>query len=508
MSDSGITLNLVNATDSQLTVSYSVASTTHTGQQWLNITTYAGVSNSANYNVGDPTPVITSINPNVWPAGTTTPFTISGRGFGTNPSLTITGVGVGSSSIVGTPSDTSISANVNISSSAPAGTATVTIQSHGYGGSGFQPAQGGQSNQGSNTATIQSSGAPTPQIFFLGNNISGASQPTAVLAGQQIALTAAVNLPAGVIITSQSWSIPTGTAIGGYTASTGGVGCVTPVTIPFDNTGYCGQPPSLTTSAYTFYWVQAIPVRQITYTYNASNGMSATGTATFNVGGPTAPNITATVGIMKVLPITPDNRVDPSGIPRLILLGVQRPGGEVGIQFLATANLPPANPGTFSWAQLISNDVVQVIKSTGSQTCPIMASAPPALDNNYPYGRPGGNLFTQNVQYDTVTDGPALPLGSQGEAKRTFSARMFLLWNSGLGASLPVPLASIAWQMAGDTINTLNPSLGTNSTTWTAPCSNTPTGACQVSMPTVDANQSYPTWLTAYTNAALPATCQ
>jgi hypothetical protein len=82
-----------------------------------------------------------------------------------------------------------------------------------------------------------------------------------------------------------------------------------------------------------------------------------------------------------------------------------------------------------------------------------------------------------------------------------FSASMYLMWNSGLTGSVPVPLASMSWKMAGDAINTLNPSQST--TNWILGCSNPSNNACHVSAPTTDPNQGYPTWTSTFTNGAL-----
>jgi hypothetical protein len=62
--------------------------------------------------------------------------TITGHGFGTNPSLTITGPGVSGYS-TGAASDTQIVANVTIAANSPGGAATVEVQSHGYTVSGL-----------------------------------------------------------------------------------------------------------------------------------------------------------------------------------------------------------------------------------------------------------------------------------------------------------------------------------------------------------------------------------
>ncbi|HXR77217.1 MAG TPA: IPT/TIG domain-containing protein [Bryobacteraceae bacterium] len=101
----------------------------------MTLTTRFGTSNAAPFSVGDPTPVITSISPNSWNAGTSIQVTITGHGFGTNPSLTITGPAVAGYSTAA--SDTQIVATVTIAANSPGGAATVEVQSHGYTVSGL-----------------------------------------------------------------------------------------------------------------------------------------------------------------------------------------------------------------------------------------------------------------------------------------------------------------------------------------------------------------------------------
>jgi hypothetical protein len=80
--------------------------------------------------------------------------TVSGTGFGTNPSLQISGSGVTLNSYSCSPvdvCDTTITASVTIDPGAPSENASVTVTSTGYGGSGFlgstgeSPTSGGYS---------------------------------------------------------------------------------------------------------------------------------------------------------------------------------------------------------------------------------------------------------------------------------------------------------------------------------------------------------------------------
>ncbi|HEY7336536.1 MAG TPA: hypothetical protein VH639_16710 [Bryobacteraceae bacterium] len=56
-----------------------MASNATTGARGITITTYAGTSNAVDMNVRDQSPVITSVSPNSWNAGTTVGVTIGGE---------------------------------------------------------------------------------------------------------------------------------------------------------------------------------------------------------------------------------------------------------------------------------------------------------------------------------------------------------------------------------------------------------------------------------------------
>jgi hypothetical protein len=111
-----------------------------TGAQALAVATCMG-EGQASFTVGDPTPVITGINPNNFPAEATTPFTITGSGFGTAPTLTVTGNGVISYPI-SSSTDNTINATVTVAANAPSGLATIQVCSTGYLGNGFMSTQG------------------------------------------------------------------------------------------------------------------------------------------------------------------------------------------------------------------------------------------------------------------------------------------------------------------------------------------------------------------------------
>lgn len=81
---------------------------------------------------------------------------------------------------------------------------------------------------------------------------------------------------------------------------------------------------------------------------------------------------------------------------------------------------------------------------------------------------------------------------------------MYLMWNSGLENSIPVPLANVAWNWAGDAINTLTLQGNAPNTTFTLGCG-PPAAAnpCHVTLPAADANQGYPVWQATLANGHL-----
>jgi hypothetical protein len=500
---SGVSVSVDGVTPDGTTaiLSYTIDQNATTGNILINIiTTFGSDNGDKTFTIGDPPPIITSVSPAVWQAGTASlPITISGSGFGTSPTVTVAGSGVSLVS-VGSMSDTLISATVSIASNAPNGPATVTVQSNGYDGSGFQPAQSGESPISSYTVQVQAAPGPAPKIFLYGTtDITG--QTTSVIAGQQIALSATVSLPQGVSISSQQWSMPEGTVIGGYNASTSG-GCVVLIAGQSSQTGACtGNPVSTTTSSFAFYWVDARNSRQITYTYTASNGSTNSATTTFNVAGPTGANLSPQTSTVNILP--PGYNPKFGGLP-----GSQfgfYPNSPYGINFTASATLPGGNQGAYSFVQLISSDTIKRVAAPAknSQTCTpsgFNTDPNPELDNTYPYGSASSN---------TTNDSPGQALlSSWGELARSFSPTMYILWTptsdsrctSGSTCTIPVPLGSVSWHYFADAINTLAPQQ--NSTTWTL---NSGSGSAnQFQSSSLSSFPfGYPTWSKTYSNSSI-----
>jgi hypothetical protein len=172
-------------------------------------------------------------------------------------------------------------------------------------------------------------------ILLDGKDVTGSAQ--SVVVGQQIALKA--SLAKGVIIQSQSWSIP-GTTVGGYNAS-----LTKGEVVPID----------FSRQTNNFYWVDSGNSRQVTYTCTLSNGQSLAASAIFNVAGPSATIVQTALGKVHIY----DNRLG---------LGELTDNKDVGISFSATATQPKGYSGSFQWVQIIDNtEIIAKGKSVHTQ---------------------------------------------------------------------------------------------------------------------------------------------
>ena len=148
--------------------------------------------------------------------------------------------------------------------------------------------------------------------------------------------------------------------------------------------------------------------------------------------------------------------------------------GTPGITF-TPAGTPPGS-GNFVLVQLINSDSVSYQRQAGTLTCSFNSG----LDTQYPYPLSGGK----------ATDAPFTPLPPiYTTASRSFNATMYLMWQSSLNNSIPVPLLYSQWQFSGSTTQ--------SSGTWAKP-----TGSGTVGSPT-PSNGSYPAW-----SAIATRTCQ
>jgi len=526
-----------------VTIGYSATQCASTGPRFIILSTQFGSDRGdQSFTLGDPTPIITSVSPGAWQAGTSFTATINGIGFGTSPTLTILGLQPGDITFsVVSAGDNQITANITVSSSASSQTATIRVQSNGYCGSGFQPANGNSSTSVPYFLPVQPVLAPVPQIQLYGQNITSAQS---MVVGQQIALRAVVTLPAGFSISTQQWLLPTGTGaaatVGGFSNSSGSAPCLLAANCPLpdnnvgkvlalpsstgDTSSTCAStpsqsnpPPNTFYSCYTFYWVSSGSSSQlITYNYTMNNQEPNSASVTFNVSGPTGLNVSVDIGKATVEPIT-GNNVTPGGTPTLILFGVplRSPNtGTAGIVFQASATPPTGNNGRYLWTQLVNNDLMY---REGYYTRGQCTGGPnpsnPQLDKEYPYSATLNSSPNPLIPNDIATDNPTSRTAMDqrvAEFARSFTATMYLLWTptanntcqslNGNACTIPVPLGSInpnaGWHFVGDTINALNTTGAVNGTTWIMQYNPQPARPQfqQNTNPSTAQNSGFPTW--------------
>ncbi len=298
--------------------------------------------------------------------------------------------------------------------------------------------------------------APTPQprIFWGAQDITGTTQ--SVVVGQQILLN--VTLHPSLAIRRQSWTIEAeGEYVGGFvhTPMHGGP-----------------QPVSLNGPTTTIYWVRPGSARKVTYQVTLDDGETATAGAVFDVDGPSLQDM-----VVPPVEVMVGHGADPS-LSYMSFAGA-------GISFRAHYNLPEGMMRNYTWAQVVTRDVMEVKVGNELKIC-TPVSRPEAelgvgLDTNYPYD-----------WRNPTRDSPPMELLPQAEAiSRRFHARMYLLWGSGLSNSIVVPLGYVGWHFEGYAVRK---DLLTN--TWTLKEGNG--GADDPAQP-YRPTRIYPTW-----NAVVP----
>lgn len=422
-----------------------------------------------------PIPIISSISPNVWFTGQSYNITITGTGFipseAATSSCKTTTVSVSSSGT--NPNITVPVSNINVVSATEI-TATVAPTSSPASGGGVSllpPSKGaagltltvknpfGQEVTGLGasgvSATTQVDVLDNPQIVCGGSSmqcngsvISGGAAAANAVVGQAITLTTQPSaatlaaLPIPLTFASTTWTVG-GTNIGGYSAANDiAIASVTPTT--------------LTGSGLTTYWAYPGSAIPVTYQYCINpGGLCITAeTASFNVTGPVG-------GSMPVLTFSPTVTIgsftscgDNPGGPYLIYGagGGLACSGEgtittAGIGFGPPTGYTNTNGGSFEIVQLISGDVI-----TGGAG----GSYGTGIDSgSYPYS-------TTFPAYDS----PKLYLPPTAtNVTRTFTATMFLMWQSGTANSIAVPIGYQTWGFSGGA--TCSSSCGTVGN-WTA----------------------------------------
>jgi hypothetical protein len=277
---------------------------------------------------------------------------------------------------------------------------------------------------------------------------------------------------------SQTWTMPTGTAVAGFTASsTSGSAQLLQSTV-------CPSTPNC--AAKAFYWVDTGTSRQLTFTLNLDNGKSSSATVTFNVDGPRNASFTATSGRVDVwsAAVAGQGGTNPwLGDGNVTTLN----GSGINFKVDSSTQLPTGNSGTYSWVQLIGPNLATYQPGSTTRTLGT------GLDGGrYPYPMMPGCT-------DCTNDSPGIELLSvNSEETDSFQATMYLMWtpNPAGGCSactVPVPIGFVNWRMKGDAINTLDPNQGPNANGWILGCG-------QNSADPFIPSTSYPQWTSASHN--------
>lgn len=413
---------------------------------------------------------VTNVLPTNLILGSSGTLTIYGQGFSSLVSPTAqfasnSGITTGTPTVV---NNTTMTVSYQVTCSALLGTYNLTV------GQSIDAGLSGQTWP----ENVVLPAAPIATISLGGNPISG-TQSVAV--GQEIALSASVSPPPCTTASSPSWSIPSsGVATGGYVVSSPPLtSSETPL-------------PLSTASSPIFYW--KVPGNQtITYQYTMSGGGSSVSspiaTAGFNVLGPTGAVVHTCGG--NVSSCSNDASLGTVRIGAGPSLEFGGTASNVGINFTASATLPSGYPNSrFNWVQLETKDIFVLTPTNGGavQTC---------VPTSQPVATTGTGLDTQYPTDITnpTEDNPDYVLTSTyNEVTRTFTARMYLMWTSGLTNSVPVPLGYVDWQFSGDA--TL---VNATSNTWTIKSGSGSSNTFQASV-------AYPLW-TSYIPSNPGLTC-
>ena len=265
---------------------------------------------------------------------------------------------------------------------------------------------------------------PSPRIHWNGGDVTNQTSPTTV--GQQMPIYATIDLPSGVSISSQSWSVP-GITVAGWPST--------------QNQALPPVAPNLSVSNPTFYWVDGGNSRQITYTANLSNGAVISAVTTFNVLAPSNVSFSAAIQNVAIGKINGNLNLAVYNFPALT----------PGIVFNGSISAPPGPGGTLSFVQVLTNYDMQYFGTS----CQLHYGA--GLDSYFPL-----EVSPFGVNTLTANDSPGVPLfDDDTEVTVSFGAIGYLLWQVNINNSIPVPLASIPWSWNGDALyvasNSANP---------------------------------------------------
>ena len=257
--------------------------------------------------------------------------------------------------------------------------------------------------------------APSPRIFFSGRDITDKTE--SVVVGQRISL----NVPQhpSLSVREETWTIDSpGDYVGGFIRGLlqGGA-----------------QPVVRSGPSTTFYWAAPGNHRRVTYSLVLSDGQTVSASTRFDVEGPSYTS-------MEVPPT--EVVIGPGNVPGDSFMSF----AGTGISFRAQYALPEESLPNYLWVQLITRDVVELKRHASVERCVPKSQPIPdvgsGLDSNYPYD-----------SHNPTRDSPPVELNpAEEEISRTFHARMYLLWGSGLSNSIPIPLGYVDWHFEGQAV--------------------------------------------------------
>ena len=126
-----------------LEIEVQIAQDAQVGPRELRLSVNGQTSNPLTFRVGDNSPVISNISPDIGDAGDEIAVTITGSHFGLNPEIEIEGLGVARA--INSSTSTEINAIFAVSETADPGTRGVKVRSRGVTGNGFEQVPGNSS---------------------------------------------------------------------------------------------------------------------------------------------------------------------------------------------------------------------------------------------------------------------------------------------------------------------------------------------------------------------------
>jgi hypothetical protein len=218
------------------------------------------------------------------------------------------------------------------------------------------------------------------------------------------------------------------------------------------------------------------------------NPCSANALAKFNISGVSSPSL----AIQNYGKPTVDDLTGcaaDSGGPTLaygLLTGYTpacgNPSGTAGITFTRHGTAPGG--GNFLFAQLINTDTSDNAYNGSGLTYTCTSSG--GVDGSYPY--------QMAINPTSRNDAPTMDLPYHPNADRSFSATMYLMWQSTTASAIPVPLGYTPWAFNATAI--CNSSNCSTASKWSVSGSGGPTATPTQFIVTPSANPSLdiPTW--------------